>query len=135
MGVITSIWGSPEAVPEQPWSWGSKDGTGFAMWQNDERASQAEAWCVQSLAELRGTLCSKLRDQWLVGMVARQDVRISGCEVGEKGWARPWQASVSTPRVRLHLACSGSPGKTSVGECVTKGHCGFQVKTEASGGQ
>lgn len=53
MGVITSIWGSPEAVPEQPWSWGSKDETGFAMWQNDEWAPQAEA---SVCAKARGTL-------------------------------------------------------------------------------
>lgn len=71
-----------------------------------------------------------MRDKWLVGVVARQDVRISGYEVGEEGRALLWQTSVATPGVRLHLAHSGSTRKISVGECVPKGHCGFKVKGE-----
>lgn len=65
-----------------------------------------------------------------MGVVARQNVRISGYEVGEEGWARQWQTLVSTPGVRRHLAHSGITGKTSVGECVPKGHCGLEVKGE-----
>lgn len=74
--------------------------------------------CMQRLAGLRGILCAQslVRAKWLVGMVARQDVRVSGCEAGE-GWVTLQQILVLTPGVRLHLAHSGSAGKTSVGVC------------------
>lgn len=54
---------------------------------------------MQRLADMRGTLCSKLRDQRLVGMVARQDVRISGYEVGKK--AGPDHGRLQYPHLRL----------------------------------
>lgn len=73
---------------------------------------------VQRLVGLRGTLCAQslVRRQWLVGVAARQDTRMSGYESGEEGWARLWQTLVSTLGARLHLVHSGSTGKTSVDE-------------------
>lgn len=117
MGVIASVWGSPEAAPEQ----GLKDGTGSAIWQSDEWAPRAEASAsAKAGGPEKDSVYSKLERQGLVGMEARQEVR--RCS-GREGWARRWPTSVPVPGVRLHLAHSGSARKTPEGEwggCVER---------------
>lgn len=86
---------------------------------------------VQRLVGLGGTLCTPrvVKGKRLVGVVATRDVRTSGCEAGEEGWARLWQTSGFTPGVTLRLAHSGSARETSAsggeGECVLRGRCGI----------